>query len=382
MQFANPIFVCWFIAVLTISCGHFGAQIALAQNPAPDTASKPAPADFTIGVIAPLTGNAAHIGDEITRVTTIIAESLCDGRCRFLIEDGKAATDASPTTAVNKLLRVDGVNVFLVATSGEVLQTAPLIERSGGLLMGVYSGHPDIKNFGDSVFRTFPDLADGAGILAQTMGEDGLVPIAILTEEHTFTTSMSKLLVERLGKAPVIEESFHYDEREFRTLALRLKKKGPAKYYLSCANPSSCANLVLQMRQLNITEPIYSFLHLDNPEFLQAAGKTANGIRFLGTPPADQHKSDRFKRFIDFYQKRFPDGPRNEFLRSATFDGAIALVDCILQGNLAQPQLSSCLYSYQTTGALGKITFNRAGDVVGLRYAMKKIIDGKVNIAE
>jgi len=344
---------------------------AVAEEPTPP---------IKIGVIAPLTGTAAHIGEEVSRVLGIIQKRFCKTPCTFILEDGKAGTDSSPVTAMNKLLKFDKVKIVLAASSGEVLPIAPIAEREGALVMGVYSGHPDIKKFGDSVFRTFPDFEDGVRFLAKTLKSENAIPLAIATEEHSFTKSISTLLTQNLGESNVSEENFSFDERDFRSLLLRMRQRSAKAYYFSCTTPRSCATIIVQARQLGIKQPIYSFLHLDNEEFLTAAGVLAEGVRFLGTPPGSS-KSTRFKEFLDEYQQQYPAGPRNEFVMRSSFDGAIALLDCVDPDNQDLSVVTSCLYNYRQTGALGDISFNHDGDVVGVNYVMKEIRNGKVQVS-
>ncbi len=327
-----------------------------------------------IGVIAPLSGTAAHVGTEMTRVTSIIEDNFCNHNCKFLIEDGKAAIDSSPTSAVNKLHTIDGVSLFLVASSGEVLQSAPIAEREHLLLMATYAGHPDIRKYKNIVFRTFPDFGEAAKDLAAIFTREDALPISLLTEDHVFTVSMSKLLTQKLAASIADEVTYHYDERGFRTLFLRLAQRHPRAYYFSCANPSTCASIVIQAKQLNLPQRIYSFLHLDNEEFLKVAGREAEGVRFLGTPLGND-TSPRFKEFSDVYRKRYPEGPRNEYLMRSTFDATMALLDCSPSGT-AQQEMASCLHRYRQKGALGDISFTENGEIDGLHFILKEIKNG------
>src|SRR5262249_32549801 len=71
-------------------------------------------------------------------------------------------TQADPTVginAVNKLINVDKVPVFVTAWSAVVKAVAPVANREQGLELSIGANAPEISKLGDYVYTAFP-LAD------------------------------------------------------------------------------------------------------------------------------------------------------------------------------------------------------------------------------
>jgi branched-chain amino acid transport system substrate-binding protein len=337
-----------------------------------------------IGIIAPLTGNGAHIGTEITRTIKVWSQKAAPISLHyqydFVFEDGKAATDNSPTTAFRKLVGVDGAKFIIVASSGEVLQVGPLAEREHVLVIGVFSSHPAIKSLGDYVFRTFPDVERGVQTLVGFIRKHDDGPVALLTEDHPFNQGIKVLLQRYLGKDLIMAEDYKFEEMDLKPSLLHAKTRNPKSYYFNCSHPITCAAIVNQAHQLGLNGHFYSYLHIDNPEFLKAAGPNADGVLYISTPDVSS-SSAAFREFLAEYKKLYPEGPTNDFLTRTTYDAATAFFDGIEARAPEVDQVRDYLKSYKKQGALGDVGFDANGDIEGVDYVVKKIVAGKPEVA-
>ena len=334
----------------------------------------------TIGVIAPMTGNAAHIGDEIQRTLSIVQEQFKEQKLintyKFVIEDGKAAMDISPSTATKKLLEIHKAKFLISATSGETLQIAPIVKKERIVTIAVFSSHKDIKHLGKYIFRTFVDIERGIKTLAAEIKSRGITPIALLTEDHVFTQGVKSLLKENLKGQLAYVEDYPIDSSDVRTLLLKAKSSGARSMYFNCGHPKTCALIINQARQLGISIPIYSYLHMDNPEFLQATGENAEGIRFLAPPNIESSQ----RGFLDFLQKyKVSHGytPKNDFLSRTTYDAAQVIVRAVESSGSDTENVLEFLRTYKGEGALGEISFDKNGDVRNINYVIKVIAQGR-----
>ncbi|RIL09882.1 MAG: hypothetical protein DCC75_05570 [Proteobacteria bacterium] len=334
-----------------------------------------------IGVIAPLAGSSAVIGDEITRTVNLVADGLKHRSTRysyqFLFEDGRAGVDSASTTALRKLTDLDDVRFFIVATSGEILQVGHLAERLDLLMIAPYATAPAVSKLGQRIFRTAINFERGADLLASYIRKRGDLPLALLTEEHAFTWGVSDALRKQLLNDIASNESYPLDESDLRTVLLRARAKHPKAYYFSCARPITCAAVIKQARTLGITEQIYSFLHMSDPDFLRAARSDANGVRFLSSP--DQgNQSPRFIEFQRKYREQYQSGPGNDFLQRSTYDAVNAVIDGIEAVGASPSEVSRYLHGYEVEGALGLVRFDASGDIEDLNYVLKEIADGSI----
>ncbi len=332
-----------------------------------------------IGIIAPLTGNATHIGTEITRTVEVMREMLAaDNKYTysFLMEDGKAATDSSPTTSFSYLTNVKGVRFLISATSGETLQIGPLAQKKGVLTIAVISSHKDVKKIGDYVFRTFIDVERGMKVLAKQVRQDGNTPIALLTEDHAFTQGIKELLTDYLKDEFIYMEDYEESSVDLKPVLLKAKSYGAKGFYFNCSHPRTCAIVVNQARQLGIPGTFYSYLHIDNPEFLEATGTNSNGVKYLSPP--DIHASPKhFQEFIQRYRKKYSEELKNEFLVRTTFDALNCIMDGIEEVGPDPMKVKTVLQSYEKPGALGLVKFDQNGDIENIDYVMKEIAGGK-----
>jgi branched-chain amino acid transport system substrate-binding protein len=144
--------------VLAASALAIGAAlatpVALAQAKAP----------LRFGVAMPLTGSQALFGvDFVTAAKWAVADINAKGGVEgHPLEMVVLDTQAEPQTgisAVNRLIHVDKVPVFVTAWSGVVKAVAPIANREKVLAFSVGANSPEIAKLGEYVFTTYP-LAD------------------------------------------------------------------------------------------------------------------------------------------------------------------------------------------------------------------------------
>ena len=335
---------------------------------------------LNIGVIAPLSGSSSAIGEEIARSIEIVKlqenDSAQKYNFKFILEDGKAARDTSPTTAAKKLIALDLVNFLITATSGETLQVAPLAEESKIVTFAVYSGHPQVKYQGRHIFRTFIDTEKGIALLSARIRRNGDLPFSLLTEEHAFNIGIKSLIEKQFKENEIYSLDYPYESLDLRTILLKSKSSNPKSVYLNCATPQTCSVIVNQTRQLGIKLPIYSYLHMELPEFLENTKSNAEGIFFLALPNIEV-SIQKYEDFLDRYEKKFGFKPKMNFLSRSTFDAIQCIFDSIESKGANSEAIIDYLAKYIAHGALGEISFDENGDIKDINYVIKMIKNGR-----
>ncbi len=119
-------------------------------------------AEFSIGVIAPLTGPRSDGGMYIKRAAEIAEEDLARSsgiRIKFILEDS-GYEPAKAVTAFKKLVEIDGVSLIVGPYgSSEVLAVAPLAERAKKVIIAPGAQSDEISTAGDYIFRTIHNSA-------------------------------------------------------------------------------------------------------------------------------------------------------------------------------------------------------------------------------
>ncbi|HQH25981.1 MAG TPA: ABC transporter substrate-binding protein, partial [Oligoflexia bacterium] len=150
-------------------------------------------ADFSIGVIAPLTGPRSDGGTYIKQAAETAEEDLArssGGMIRFILEDS-GYEPAKAVTAFKKLVEIDGVSLIVGPYgSSEVLAVAPLAERAKKIIIAPGAQSDEISTAGDYVFRTIHNSAQEGPFFAPHVAKrmNG-VELAVLAIQTAFSPS-------------------------------------------------------------------------------------------------------------------------------------------------------------------------------------------------
>ena len=113
------------------------------------------------GVADPLTGPAAIFGNDQMQAVRWAVEDInaaggVNGRkLEAIILDHQAKPEVG-INAVNRLVEVENVPVFITAFSNVVKAVAPIANRNEVLMFSVGANAPGIKDLGDYVYTSYP----------------------------------------------------------------------------------------------------------------------------------------------------------------------------------------------------------------------------------
>jgi ABC-type branched-subunit amino acid transport system substrate-binding protein len=294
----------------------------------------------------------------------------------FILEDGKCGVGPEATTAGKYLIETKKVRAIIAGCSGEVLQLAPITEQQSVLLIGVASGNPLIKNAGAKVYRTYPDLAQGAKLVADYADKHNLNKISIFTESNSFTVSVKKELESLINEKVILSEEFSPDETNYRTVILKAKILKPDAYYLGMASPTSYQNIVKQIRQLGIKEQLFAYYNPGEKSSLTNLKTSQNGIIYFDLPSVT-NPTETYQNFLNKYHERFPTGPEQEFLLLTAYNAFKIITDMILNTNNDQGLFKSYLDNNSHETGQGKLPFDSNGDLEVTNFILKTIRGGK-----
>jgi len=124
------------------------------------------------------------------------------------------------------------------------------------------------------------------------------------------------------------------------------------------------ARILNQMRTLGMTQPFYACDRCVSDEFVQIAGKNAEGV-VCGFPWDPTRKDPKYEAFCAAYEKRFGEPP--ETYASHGFDGMSMLIWATQVAGLNRARIRDVL-AYRTEpwhGVTGEIPFSAAMDDLG-----------------
>lgn len=260
------------------------------------------PEKIKIGVIAPLTGNAAELGQHVRRGLEISNKGL-GNRYDLIFEDDKCVDTKAATSAAEKLTKIDQVRYVIGPLCAPAYQAVSGIFNADGVAFMHTSGvTPSFiqssGEYGISGISTTIHHEDEA--LAQyIIGSLGLKKLAVYAWNEEWAiehrTGFSNE-IERLGGKTVFDERFEITENDFRTAALKLKDSGAEGIFIIALNFQQ-AEIVKQLRESGVNIPIFGQFEIEDPAFIDAAGAAAEGIRYVYPEiTEDNEQSHQFEK--------------------------------------------------------------------------------------
>ncbi len=150
---------------------------------------------LTIGVIMPLSGEAASMGEGVKNTIELAVSEIADSNFNVKYEDDQC--DTKKAILAYQKLKSEGVHTFYVACSGSVLALAPLAKEDNSLIVTAYAGSSEIRKTGDEVIRFIPDALTVVDAIAEYLKESATTT-ALLYENAAYPLSVSNSLKEKL----------------------------------------------------------------------------------------------------------------------------------------------------------------------------------------
>jgi branched-chain amino acid transport system substrate-binding protein len=285
---------------------------------------------FRFGMAMPLTGSQALYGqDQVKAAEWAVAEINKAGgingkKLEMIVLD----TQADPQLGIqmaNRLVSVEKVPAFVTAWSAVVKAVAPIANDNHVVELSVGANSPDIAKLGDYVYTTFPladvDIAAVAHYAATNMGMKKAAIVYINNETGTVAAEVYKKAFTAAGGTIVANETYDPKATDFTGPLLKVRAANPDIIHLQ-GLVSDTPQVIAQMRQLGLTQPITSYSAAFNPKLIQQLGAAAEGLIATSLAPGADD-SDTVKTYVARWAKdvgREPNGlPYTQYLYDAPY---------------------------------------------------------------
>jgi branched-chain amino acid transport system substrate-binding protein len=342
--------------------------------------------EIKIGVMFPLSGDLAAIGNEIVNSLSIALEEInqegINGKRIKLIYQDSKCDGKEAVNAINKLINIDKVKIVIgEACSGATLAAAPIAENNKVILFSPFSTSPDLTNAGEYIFRTAPSDALQGQKMAEYAIEKEIKTIAIIIEDTEYTYALNKVFkenYEKYGKV-VIQENYKSEENDFKTPLLKIINRNPEAIYILPQTPNKLALILRQLKEINYQGKILTSEMADSDELLTNYKEEMEGVVFARVKfDAEKGKS---KEFLDKYFKEHGQLPETfgTFFFASAYDSLHIISEAISK---CKEVNTECIKPYLHTvkdrpSATGNLTINEYGDSE-YEYDVKVIKDGVV----
>ena len=340
--------------------------------------------EITIGVILPLTGNAAKYGQATKNGIDLALEEInhrggINGRSLKAIYEDSQADPKMAVSVFQKLTTIDKASFILgPLASSSVLAVAPIANRKKVIVLSPAASSPKITDAGDYIFRNvMSDLFDGRAIADFAFNSLKKRTAGVIYINNDFGVGLKKsfrAFFEKYGGEIKAIETFNQGDNDFRTQLTKIMNSEPEVVFL--AGQREMGYVLRQARELGLQSQWISFSMFEDPEILKIAGNAANNVYY--TYRAFDPKSDisLVRNFSKNYKQRF--GQLPDIFAGLSYDAARIIVSAIERGGAKDTEkVKMALYNTRNfPGVVGETTFDENGDVIK-PIGIKRVEKGK-----
>ena len=252
---------------------HPGLRYGLALLASLVTAGTAAAETIHLGVVIPLTGPAAVVGNQELRGIQFAIESanakggVHGNKVDVQFEDNQAKADQA-VLLFNKLVDLQHIPMMFVGYSGPTLAMAPLATRKQVLLVNAGAQADKLSTASPYLVNTLPSTSDEVKVMVKYLAEQGKKKAAVLYENDAPGIGGRDDFVDlfpKSGGTIVAQEPVQFGQTDYRPALLKLSAAKPDVLYVVIT--AGMPSLVQQLHEMK-------------PDFLVA------GSTFMADPAA------------------------------------------------------------------------------------------------
>jgi branched-chain amino acid transport system substrate-binding protein len=281
----------------------------------------PAAEPIKLGAFFALSGPNAPIGTPTKLVAEMVVGQInqaggINGRPIELVMGDTESDPAKAATIAKKFIFSDKVAAIIGPTStGEGMQVKKIVEEAGMPTFMTVGGDPPImKETGPFtyIFKSPQRSSTAIKKLYGYLKEKKLTQVALLTASDPFGKDGAmwlKKLAPDFGITFVAEESFGPKDTDITPQLTKIKNAAPQAIIVWTIGPAG-AIVAKNKAQLGINIPLFQCHGQPGPEYIQLAGKAAEGDRMPATKlmaAAQLPDSDPQKKVIQEFIKLYTD---------------------------------------------------------------------------
>ncbi len=342
---------------------------------------------YKVGVMVPLTGDAAVYGEPGRNIIQLAADEInkaggVNGKeLELIFEDGKC-NGKDATSAAQKLVNVDKVEVIIGGfCSSESLAAIPVAAAAKVALLSPGSSSPALTNASPYFFRNYPSDAAQGQAIADAANKKGWKKIALIQEQTDYSVGLNKSFTESftaLG-GTVIKEEFPTSTTDFRSILSKLKASNSDGLFIVVQTPASAAKIFKNLGDLNWKPALLVADIIPGDPTTVATYKNvlegAIGAEF-GVDPSNP----KYKHLVDAYKAKYNVEPPFQSYAQTEYDSVYMVKDAIAAVGYDGEKIAQWSRTVKNwEGASGKITIQASGDRAGGHRA-EVIKNGKVEV--
>lgn len=329
--------------------------------------------EIPLGVAAALTGPAAKYGVSVKNGFALAeqeinaAGGINGNKLKLIFEDEQGKKEEAINVFRKFIFRDRVLAIFGPTLSNSAFAADPIANQAGVVVFGTSNTASGITEIGPWVFRNSVMEADVLPVtLAAAVKYYGIKKVALLYgNDDAFTKSGADVFQAALvkqGVAVTARETFAKGDVDFRAQLTKIKAGAPDAIVCS-ALAEEAANILLQARNLGMTQPFIGGNGFNSPKLFEIARGAADNT-IVGGPWAAENSSPRNKAFVAKYAKQVGSEP-DQFAAQA-YDALFIVAEGLRRSKLSgrieadRATLRGVLPGVRWDGATGPFAFRRA----------------------
>jgi branched-chain amino acid transport system substrate-binding protein len=274
--------------------------------------------EIKIGVIAPLTGDAAVYGSALKKGLDLAEDeinrkgSIKDKKVILIYEDSQA----DPKTAIsafNKLVNINKVKIIIGDMfSSTTLSIAPLAQKQKIVLLSPTASSEEVPKTGNFIFTIYPsDTHDGqfvGNFASSTLQKTTSAVIyvhadAMIAVKNSFIQSFSSL-----GGKVLLEEGYLPKTKDFRSILTKMKLAKPEIIFIP-GYLEEIVKILNQAKEIGIKSQFLTISTAYDETLFSLAKNTSEGL-ILSAPFYDQaSRQPEIVTFQESFKNKYNETP-------------------------------------------------------------------------
>lgn len=246
-----------------------------------------------IGVIAPLTGDLAFLGEDVQTGVALARKDLeKEGiKAEIIVEDGqidpKVALDAA-----QKLVNSDQVNAIYSNFNPAAYSVSSFLKDKN--IAHLYYAAPvsPLKESSNN-YKSFEDLERDCGTIAKLLQSKGIQKVGVLKGNWEPGELCTKGITDTFGDNAIVS-TYELGTTDFRTMLTKINASNVEAVFNVALPPETWASL-RNMRDLGMKMPLIAQNEVLAPDLIKAHASLMEGMIFIGMPDASVNFKQKVK---------------------------------------------------------------------------------------
>ena len=321
-----------------------------------------------IGVILPLSGNSAVLGEPKKRAFEIAMDQYNVERERLqVVFEDNFGTASGGTNAFNKMLLKNDYDCFYIDLTPVVNACIPIVNNKK-VITFAGTAVAEVTEQSDYLFRIFAGGDQEIKLIVEYLSQQGIKNVFVMHTDELFGTSAYnyfKKLYSAIGGTILGVEVYPMNNGDFKSQLTKVKSSKAEKVIL-LGYGNEYASLLKQAKEYNIKSDCFVCnLGGANNSVMELPSVFTEGLTFVGPRFSYLLNSDsltpKMKKFVEAYRRKYNENPY--FHAAYAYDMISVFMDVYGDGTKSQKQIMSDIIALKDyEGVTGKITFKKNGD--------------------